>query len=138
MCRKPLAESVLGCWNATLAQLDELAEHCQKSSTTLGIVLVPAEFQLDPVTLEALCRCAGCTTQEIDLDLPQRRMEAYAAGHHLSCIDLLPYLRASKSLPYCRHSRQWNETGNAIVANAVSQFVMTRYGNQMAASSASR
>ena len=84
------------------------------------------------------CAGAGCTTQEIDLDLPQRRMEAYAAGHHLSCIDLLPYLRASKSLPYCRHSRQWNETGNAIVANAVSQFIMTRYGNQMAASSASR
>ncbi len=138
VCRKPLAESVLQCWNATLAELDELAEHCQKSSTTLGIVLVPAEFQLDPATLEALCRCAGCTTQEIDLDLPQRRIEAYAAGHHLSCIDLLPYLRASKSLPYCRHSRQWNETGNAIVANAVAQFVMTRYGNQMAASSASR
>ena len=76
----------------------------------------------------------GCTTEQVDLDLPQRRMEAYAAGHHLPCIDLLPYLAASKSLPYCRHSRQWNETGNTIVANAVAQFVMGRYGNQIAAS----
>jgi hypothetical protein len=138
VCRKPLEDAVLERWNATLARLDELSQRCEKSATTLGIVLAPAEFQLDPATLQALCRCAECTAEQVDLDLPQRRMEAYAAGHRLACIDLLPYLRASKSLPYCRHSPQWNETGNTIVANAVAQFVMSRYGNQMAATSASR
>ena len=131
--RKPLEDSVLDRWNATLARLNDLAQRCEQSTTTLAIVLAPAEFQLDPATLDSLCRCAGCTTDQVDLDLPQRRMEAYAAGHHLPCIDLLPYLRASKSLPYCRHSRQWNETGNTIVADAVAQFVMGRYGNQIAA-----
>jgi hypothetical protein len=134
VCRKPLDESVLDRWNGSLTRLDELARRCEQMATTLAIVLAPAEFQLDTATLDALCRCAGCTTEQVDLDLPQRRMEAYAAGHHLPCIDLLPYLRASKSLPYCRHSRQWNETGNAIVADAVAQFVMGRYGNQIAAS----
>ena len=75
----------------------------------------------------------GYQQDQIDLDLPQRRLATYASARQIPCIDLLPHLRLCEQPPYERNARQWNAEGAAVATRTVSGWLQSRYANALPA-----
>jgi hypothetical protein len=98
-------------------------------------VVVPSEFQVDDRLCRMLCRRAGYRqADQIDIDLPQRRLAAYAKDRRIVMLDLMPHMRASKAPTYNSDAAQLNEHGNALTATILSEWLQTQFGATLLAS----
>lgn len=139
VCRTPIDAERAHCWNEALAQLARIVGHCRSCGAEVALVLIPGEFQVSATLCDSLRRHAGYEPQQLDLDLPQRRLTEFASRQNVPVLDLLPHFRASSQYPYERNDHHWNDHGNAIAADAVAHWLQRRYGAQVAAiSQASR
>ena len=129
VCRTPIDATTSRRWQKALGHLDGLVRTCQRSNVDLALVMVPGEFQVNHVLLETLCRRMGYQQQEIDLDLPQRRLATFAGDRQVPYVDLLPHLRLCEESPYERDTRQWNAEGTAIALRTVGGWLQSRYGD---------
>ena len=135
VCRTPIDQRMCGRWNETLAHLKAIVDTCERSKIAAALVLVPAEFQVSRPLCESLCRRAGYDQGQLDLDLPQRRLAAFADEHQVPVLDLLPHFRASRSAGYRRNERTWTDAGHDLAVEAVGQWLQRRYATQVAAAS---
>jgi hypothetical protein len=69
----------------------------------------------------------------LDLDLPQRRLAAFAQARNLPIFDLLPHLRLSDEPVYARGTEGWNEHGTELAVQALGGWLRSRYGGAMSA-----
>jgi hypothetical protein len=130
--RIPVSADVQVRWQRMFASLDALALTCIDQQLPVAIVVVPGQFQVSPELLRTLARRTGCPAEQLDADLPQRRLAGYAARRELPLIDLLPYLRMARGPVYQANAPGLNERGNAVAASALSGWLQSRYGGPLA------
>jgi hypothetical protein len=132
VCRTPIAPATEECWEAALGHLGEVLSACREADIDAALVVVPAEFQVSANVRDGARRNAGCAVEEIDVELPQRRLAAFASREQVPLLDLLPYLRAADSYPYERNSDRWNDCGNRVAAEALTGWLQHRGQTQVA------
>lgn len=133
VCRKPIDAAMQRRWKTTLGYLDELSRGCREAGIQLALVIAPSPLQTNRPLLEAACRRQGYAPSEIDLDLPQRRLAAYAADRNLPAFDLLPALRSCPEQPFIHQGWRWNARGNAAAAQALSGWLQSTFTEPFAA-----
>ena len=131
-CRTPIDETMRARWQHTFSELDGLLESCQRQQVPLAIVLVPGEFQVDRALGATLARRMGYTSEQFDVDLPQRRMAGFADLRKLPLLDLLPHLRLCRQSTYEPNGTAWNAQGDTVAASAIGGWLESRYGSQLA------
>lgn len=134
VCRTPLDETMRARWDEALHHLDDLVSQCARRHLPVALVLVPGEFQVNRHLCERLQRRAGYEPNHLDLEMPQRRLAAFAHHREVPVLDLLPHLRAADETLYERHATDWNETGNRVAADALGNWLVKRYGPQISSS----
>lgn len=128
VCRTPIDTATERRWKKTFRHLDGLVRECQRSQIEMALVVVPSQFQVNQVLCETLCRRMGYQHQQLDLDLPQRKLATFAGDRKVECVDLLPHLRLCDEPPYERSTRQWNTTGAAVAVRTIGGWLQARYG----------
>jgi len=131
-CRTPIDPAIRTRWQQTFAAVDRLVTDCRRHDVAVALVLVPGEFQINALLRDALARRCGYAREELDLELPQRKVAGFADACRVPTVDLLPSLRLCRQSPYVRHASIWNETGEDAVANAIGGWLESRYGRHLA------
>ncbi len=132
-CRTPIDETMRARWQETFDSVDQLTAACRAADLPLTLVLVPGEFQLNHALRETLARRAGYSPNQLDVELPQRKLAGYAAERRLPLIDLLPTLRLCRESPYQRHAEHFSPVGHQATAAAIGGWLESRYGDHLAA-----
>jgi hypothetical protein len=132
-CRTPIDETMRARWQETFDNVDQLTAGCRAAGLPLTLVLVPGEFQLNSTLRDTLARRAGYAPDQLDVELPQRKLAGYAAARRLPLIDLLPTLRLCRESPYQRHAERFSNVGHQATAAAIGGWLESRYGDQLAA-----
>jgi hypothetical protein len=125
VCRRPIDQAMQQRWKQTLGHFDELVSKCRQADIPLAMVVMPSPLQLNRPLFDAVCRRQGCTSANVDVELPQRRLTAYAADRAIPVLDLLPALRLCPEHPFIRHGWQWNDAGNLAVSEALSGWLQS-------------
>ena len=119
-------------WDGFERELARLLKAHQRAGVPLAIVFVPSEFQVQRHLCESARKRLGWEAQQVDLDLPRRRLTALAARHDISLYDLSPGLEEGDASPFHRHSSQWNAEGIDRVATSLGRWLHARYGAKIA------
>jgi hypothetical protein len=130
-CRTPLDDMMRARWERTFAALDSVVDTCRTARTTLALVVVPGELQVNPGLRTTLLRRCGMTTEQVDVELPQRRIAGYAGQREVPVLDLLPQLRLSRQAMYTRNQMTLSERGNIEAAEAIGGWLESRFGGQI-------
>lgn len=131
VCRTPLDDAMRSRWDEALAHVSDLVEQCQRRELPCALVIVPGAFQVNPSHCASLARRAGYTTEELDLELPQRRLAGFAEERAVAHLDLLPYLRRADQPLYAPQQETWNSAGHATAANAIHGWLTRQFGPLM-------
>lgn len=131
-CRAPVDAVMRARWQRTFVALDEALVNCRRQRIPMGLVLVPAQFQINRSLCETLVRRAGGSIEQLDVDLPQRSLTGFAERRQLPVLDLLPHLRLASTSLYKPNSAHWNERGAAAAASAMGGWLESYYGGQLA------
>jgi hypothetical protein len=131
-CRTPLNDTMRDRWQQVLASLDEVIDGCQAARIPMALVVVPAEFQVNPRVCTTLLRRYGVAAERFDVELPQRRLAGYAAERDVPLVDLLPHLRLCRQSAYQRHATALSEAGNTATATAIGGWLESRFAGQLA------
>jgi hypothetical protein len=132
VCRTPISATVQSRWKTTLRHLDDLMNNCRRTNTPFALVIVPSPLQTNRPLLDAVCRREGCGPAEVDVELPQRRLAAYAADRNIPLFDLLPALKLSPEQPYVHQGWHWTAAGNAAAAQALTGWLQSTFGPTLA------
>lgn len=132
VCRTPVDAVVQARWQRMFASLDALALTCDDQRLPVAVVLLPGRFQVSPALLSTLARRSGYLQEQLDVELPQRRLAGYAARRELPLVDLLPYLRMTREQVYEPNATSLSDQGNAVAASAIGGWLQSRYGGQLA------
>ncbi len=130
--RTPLDDGMRDRWNRLEQELATAKEACRQAEIPLAIVLVPSEFQFQRNLSDAARQRLGWEAQQVDLELPRRRLASLATQHNLSVYDLSPGLAEGDESPFTRHSSQWNSHGVERVATSLGRWLHARYGTIIA------
>ena len=128
LCRVEADDAVDQTWQDLWRRLAGLNRHCAGRGVELALVAVPAEFQVRTDLCGVLRRRGGFQAEEIDVELPQRRLAAFAHEQGLPIIDLLPHLRAAQAPVFERHAQRLNAAGNRVAADTLARWLSLRYG----------
>jgi hypothetical protein len=128
LCRTETDETVNQAWQDLWTRLAGLNRHCARRGAELALVIVPAEFQVRPELCSVLRRRGGFAPEELDVELPQRRLAAFAHEQSIAVIDLLPHLRAAGAPVYERHAERLNAAGNRVTADTLARWLAVHYG----------
>ena len=122
ICRTPIDPRMHERWDAFYADLKRLVLTCDEANLPLALVLTPSEFQVNPVLAGTLRRRAGLQEEDLDWDLPQRRLATFAKQNKVQLIDLTPHLKLQSGV-FVRNNKRLNAQGHAVAADVVGHFV---------------
>jgi hypothetical protein len=128
VCRTPTDEAIEHDWQTTRARLTDLVRRCHRQGIEVALVVVPEDFQVNPIVFQALRRRLGYEAGQLDLELPQRRLARLTEELELPTLDLLPYFRAAETGTYSRDEGQWNDRGNQVAGEAIGGWLQARFG----------
>ncbi len=128
VCRTPTDDEMEQRWHATRARLTDLVRRCRRRQLDIALVVAPEEFQVSPMVCQAVRRRLGYQPDQLDLELPQRRLARLAEELELPLLDLLPYFRAAGSNAFARQHDQWNDEGNQVASEAIGGWLQARFG----------
>lgn len=131
VCRVPVHDSLQERWRAVFDHIDGILRRCRDADIEPTLVVLPCQFQVDERLLQTLRRRAGYRSDQIDIDLPQRRLSAYAKDRRVQLLDLMPHLRASRAPTYCCDVAHFNEHGNTLAATILSEWLESEYGSML-------
>ncbi|MCH8923477.1 MAG: hypothetical protein IIA67_10065 [Planctomycetes bacterium] len=127
VCRTPLSSRMRRRWQEVEAHLQHVAQACRSRDVPLLIVVVPADFQVNPVLCDSMRRQMGYQSEQVDLELPQRRLREFAEVHDVLLLDLLPEFKADGAKLYLRHQSRWSKRGNTKAARLIDAWLRSRY-----------
>ena len=133
VCRTPIQSDTEAHWREAATSLDRLVRRCRKREIPLALVLAPEEFQVSSVVCGAVSRRLGCLPGQIDVELPQRRLKAFANELRLPVLDLLPYFRAKTEALFTQDSAVWTDAGHAAAVEAIGGWLGKSFGAAIAA-----
>ena len=114
-----------------LAHLDRLL--AASGEVPLGLVLFPAEFQVEDRLWEVAREALGRRDERFERTAAQAAITAWAATRDLPVLDLYPLLRAAAPLAdgdrhlYHRRDTHLNARGNHLAGAAVTDFVRREF-----------
>jgi GDSL-like Lipase/Acylhydrolase family len=108
-------------WQRALGYLEQMIEDCRGRQVLIAIVLIPDEFQVNPSVLAEALDAAKLSQSEVDLNVPQRRLQAFCAERDVPCLDLLPIF-AGKTDTYAPRDTHWNQQGNYLAARSLAAW----------------
>ncbi len=135
-------------WQDAWQHTEDLLEQLHRSVTANGARLVVAVLsgrdQVYPQWWDEIVRAhPGMQGKSWDLDVPQRRIEAWCAAHGVSCVSLAPAFRAAvargEDALYYHHDGHWTASGHRLAATVLADFLKphqpgadstTRSGNE--------
>jgi hypothetical protein len=122
VCVQPPSQPMEKKWRRALGHLQAIITDCRRQGVDVAVVLIPDEFQVNPRVLAQAVHDAGLKPDQIDLDLPQRRLRDFCGGLGVSCLDLRPAF-AAVSDTYAVCDTHWNERGNRLAAGQIAQWL---------------
>ncbi|MBS0210259.1 MAG: hypothetical protein JSS27_15040 [Planctomycetes bacterium] len=131
-CRVPQDPAAVEQWQSSAGHLDRLIRDCQLHKVPVALVLVPADFQVSSKLRDKLARRAGLEANELDPELPQRRVAQFAAEHRTPMLDLLPVFRSSESPVYSTNQSELNEYGVQLTVEELGRWLQARYRSVLA------
>jgi hypothetical protein len=122
VCLKNTTSSMERKWQSALHDLSLIVQSCRRRTVPIVVVLIPDEFQVNDAVLEEASQEARLEREELDLDSPQRRLQAFFADLSVPCLDLLP---AFHKVPdtYAPYDTHWNVTGNRLAAREIGTWL---------------
>jgi hypothetical protein len=128
VCLKETQPDLERKWQRALGYLQAIIEACRERSVPIFFVLIPDEFQVNPGVLARALAKAGRETSEMDLPLPQRRLQQFCDSQGVPCLDLLPAF-ARTPQTYAPRDTHWNVRGNELAAEQLAAWLARRgYG----------
>ncbi|HLN31277.1 MAG TPA: SGNH/GDSL hydrolase family protein [Gemmataceae bacterium] len=119
-------------WQRALTYLGSIIDACRKEGVAVAFVLIPDEFQVNPAVLADALPCSGAALEDLDLDLPQRRLQSFCAERGVPCLDLKPAF-AIVSGTYAPRDTHWNARGNHLAAERIIAWITEIYRTRMEA-----
>ncbi len=132
-CRTPINDGIRARWRRVYTSLDGVIAGCRQAQVPLALVVVPGEFQVNAELRETLLRRNGLSSEQFDVELPQRQLAGFAQHRKTPLIDLLPPLRLCREAVYERNALALNDEGHEAAASAISGWLHSRYGGQLTA-----
>jgi len=123
VCQTPLPRGMEKKWQQALSHLEQIVIDCENRRVPVGFVLIPDEFQVNAAVLTAALRDANLNREDVDLDLPQRRLRAFCAAREILCLDLLPFLEHVPDT-YAVRDTHWNIRGNHLAAEKIAPWLI--------------
>jgi len=133
VCRVPRDLAAERRWTNVLRQLETIITECRRREIGVGLVVVPAEFQLNHRLRQQLRQQGGYAASEIDVSLPQRRLSVFADQQRLPLLDLLPYFQGPAEPLYEPTRPVLSQHANQLAALAVGSWLEARYLDVLAA-----
>ena len=108
-------------WRGTLENLAGIHEVAKEQEIPLLLVIMPDEFQVNESVRKKIFERYRLAPEDYDVDLPQKRLVAFAKSRKIAVVDLLEPLRKADKIQRCYHLQDghWNSRGNAIAAEAI-------------------
>jgi hypothetical protein len=97
------------------------------------LVIMPDEFQVNESVRKKIFELFQLTSEDYDVELPQKRLVAFAKSRKIAVVDLLEPLREADKVQRCYHLQDghWNSRGNAIAAEALLPVLRGLLGGQV-------
>ena len=117
-----------GLWRETERQLDRFAAACRTANAPWVLLVIPAEIQVDAALRRAVSERAGRPLADLDFDLPQRRLAAWAGARDVPLVDPLAALRVAGAQVrlYVPNNSHWNARGNALAGGLLAEALAPR------------
>jgi len=131
LCRTPIDKRMHAQWNRLNADLERLIATCEKADLPLALVLTPSEYQVNSVLREVLRRRSGLAAEDLDWELPQRRIATFAQQHQVPLVDLTPHLQLANGA-FARYDQKLSASGHAVAAEVIGHYVRTRLNTTLA------
>ncbi len=127
-CRMPADQQLKARWQRTFSSLDRLLRGCRNRQVPAALVLVPSHFQVNSSLCATLARRMGLSSEQLDVELPQRRLTSFADQRRVPTLDLLPHMRLRREPLYVRNATAWNQEGSSAAAATLGAWLETSYG----------
>lgn len=120
-CAKVPSPAMQAGWALTRSILDSMHTLCAERGVDLIIVLLPTQYQVHEELWVHHFTTFGLDPSAYDLDLPQRLMREFCEDRGITCIDVLPVMRAEahKGLLFYPIASYMTPAGHRLVAGAV-------------------
>ncbi|MER3441932.1 MAG: hypothetical protein C4296_11270 [Gemmataceae bacterium] len=122
VCRTSCQPLLARSWEHTLEYLERIQRACQRQHTPLALVVIPDEFQTNPLLLQEMLHGTDIDERDIDLTLPQRTLAEFCRTRGIPYLDLLPVF-AGTTDTYVPSDTHWNVKGNQLAAAALARWV---------------
>ncbi len=123
--RTPVSQELEAHWQKTYRALSQISSQCAKINADFLVMLIPTLYQVSEKVWHKTLQVEDLDPQDVELDLPQKRLRAFAARESIECLDLLRHFRSageSQDL-YFRLDRHWNEAGHALTAELLAEEI---------------
>jgi hypothetical protein len=123
VCQIPPPAGMEKKWQSALSHLRQIVTESQRKQVPVGLVLIPDELQVDTAVLAAALQDANLCYEEVDLDLPQRRLRDFCADQGVPCLDLKPFFDDVPDA-YAFRDTHWNVRGNRLAAEKMAAWIL--------------
>lgn len=112
-------------WDKTLGVLDTMRADVQAHGAQLVVVAIPAREQVQDKSWREMQAQFGLREDQLQRDLPQTHLAAWAARTGTPYLDLLPAMRAAGQTQalYFRTDRHWTVAGHALAAKGIKDYL---------------
>jgi len=126
-CRNPLSEETKMMYETMQRLLVEIDAYCKQSDIPIVFALAPSMVQIEDALWTEVQEFD--TTINLQRDLPNKSLLAFAKAHQLQMIDLMPALLTSERKGikmYNIQEQHWTAEGNKVVAEVLARYLQNQ------------
>ena len=112
-------------WSQTLGVLDSIRADVQAHNARLIVVAIPTREQVQDPSWREMQTQFGLSDTQLQRDLPQQKLAAWATHTGTPLVDLLPAFRAAgqNQALYFRTDRHWTAAGHTLAADQIKAYL---------------
>jgi hypothetical protein len=135
--QSPPDEQFEAAWQLTGAIIKRLRDEVERRGAKLAVVIVGAPEQVYPEQwLRLLAANPALSTETMDVDAPNKRLNAFLAQEKIPHLDLLPVFRQAAAQPatpplHFLHDGHWTVAGHRLAAGAINDFLQRELGEAL-------
>jgi hypothetical protein len=124
ICRSPLLEDTEEMYLTTQKLIGEIHQYATNNNTPIVFALAPSLLQVEDDKWSQLqLEDSGL---ELQRDLPNQRLKAFASANTIQMIDLMPALiqaHRNGAILYNSQEQHWTAQGNQVVADVLVEYI---------------
>lgn len=135
--QSPANDQFEAAWQVTEAILKRLKDEVESRGARLAVVIVAAPEQVYPEQWQRLLAAnPTLSTGNMDVEAPNKRLNAFLDKEKIPHLDLLPVFRQAAVQPnspplHFRHDGHWTIAGHRLAAEAISDFLQRELGETL-------